>query len=59
MMSLTGRLTPDFKTIADFCKDNGPATGVGRGISLASFLKRQYELVFWLRSARAGAIGKA
>jgi len=25
MMWLTGRLTPDFKTIADFCKDNGPA----------------------------------
>jgi transposase len=22
---LTGRLTPDFKTIADFRKDNGPA----------------------------------
>ncbi|MEO9517790.1 MAG: IS1182 family transposase [Paracoccaceae bacterium] len=22
---LTGRLKPDFKTIADFCKDNGPA----------------------------------
>jgi transposase len=26
MMWLTGRLTPDFKTIADFRKDNGPAT---------------------------------
>ena len=25
MMWLTGRLTPDFKTIADFRKDNGPA----------------------------------
>ncbi len=25
MMGLTGRLTPDFKTIADFRKDNGPA----------------------------------
>src|SRR5271165_5519763 len=25
MMWLTGRLTPDFKTIADFSKDNGPA----------------------------------
>ena len=24
-MWLTGRLTPDFKTIADFRKDNGPA----------------------------------
>ena len=22
-----GQLTPDFKTIADFCRDNGPATG--------------------------------
>jgi Transposase domain (DUF772) len=39
MMWLTGRLTPDFKKIADFRKDNGPATGVGRGISFASFLK--------------------
>jgi hypothetical protein len=39
MMWLTGRLTPDFKTIADFRKDNGLATGVGRGISFASFLK--------------------
>jgi Transposase domain (DUF772) len=26
MMWLTGRLTPDFKTIADFRKGNGPAT---------------------------------
>src|SRR5438552_8513097 len=25
LMWLTGRLTPDFKTIADFRKDNGPA----------------------------------
>ena len=25
MMWLTGRLAPDFKTIADFRKDNGPA----------------------------------
>ena len=25
MMWLTGRLTPDFRTIADFRKDNGPA----------------------------------
>jgi transposase len=25
MTWLTGRLTPDFKTIADFLKDNGPA----------------------------------
>ena len=25
MMWLKGRLTPDFKTTADFCKDNGPA----------------------------------
>jgi transposase len=25
MMWLTGRLTPDVKTIADFRKDNGPA----------------------------------
>jgi hypothetical protein len=25
MMWLTGQLTPDFKTIADFRKDNGPA----------------------------------
>jgi transposase len=25
MIWLTGRLTPDFKTIADFGKDNGPA----------------------------------
>ena len=25
MMWLTGQLTPDFKTIADFHKDNGPA----------------------------------
>jgi hypothetical protein len=24
-MWLTGRLAPDFKTIADFCKDNGAA----------------------------------
>jgi len=27
MMWLTGRLAPDFKTIADFRKDNGPAIG--------------------------------
>ena len=26
LMWLTGRLAPDFKTIADFRKDNGPAT---------------------------------
>jgi transposase len=26
MMWLTGRLAPDFKTIADFREDNGPAT---------------------------------
>ncbi len=25
LMWLTGRLMPDFKTIADFCRDNGPA----------------------------------
>ena len=25
LMWLTGRLAPDFKTIADFCKDNGAA----------------------------------
>ncbi len=25
MLSLTGRLAPDFKTIADFRRDNGPA----------------------------------
>jgi transposase len=25
VMWLTGRLAPDFKTIADFCKDKGPA----------------------------------
>ena len=25
LMWLTGRLAPDFKTIADFRKDNGPA----------------------------------
>jgi transposase len=29
MMWLTGRLTPDFKTIADFGKDNGAAIGSG------------------------------
>ena len=28
LMWLTGRLTPDFKTIADFRRDNGPAIGV-------------------------------
>ena len=27
VMWLTGRLTPDFKTIADFRKDNGPDQG--------------------------------
>ena len=26
-MSLTGRLAPDFKTIADFRRDNGPTIG--------------------------------
>jgi transposase len=25
-MWLTGRLAPDYKTLADFRKDNGPAT---------------------------------
>jgi transposase len=28
LMWLTGRLTPDFKTIADFRKDNGTRTGL-------------------------------
>jgi hypothetical protein len=41
MMWLTGRLAPDFKTIADFRKDNGPAkqaqaaTGVRALIAIA------------------------
>src|SRR4029453_15346137 len=29
LMWLTGRLMPDFKTIANFRKDNGPAMGKG------------------------------
>jgi transposase len=35
LMWLTGRLTPDFKTIADFRKDNGPAI---RGAAASSSL---------------------
>src|SRR5271168_3387561 len=31
MMWLAGRLTPDFKTIADFRKDNGLSVGAGDG----------------------------
>ena len=35
LMWLTGRLMPDFKTIANFCKDNGPTIHrVGRGSQL-------------------------
>jgi len=33
MMWLTGRLAPDFKTIADFRKDNGPAIRAPAGSS--------------------------
>jgi transposase len=42
LMWLTGRLTPDFKTIADFRRDNGPAIGA----ACAQFLVlcRQFNL---------------
>src|SRR6478672_10981867 len=36
LMWLTGRLTPDFKTIADFRKDNGPPTRWWRSTAAGS-----------------------
>ena len=42
LMWLTGRLTPDFKTIADFRRDNGPAIRAGCAQFLV--LCRQFNL---------------
>jgi transposase len=33
LMWLTGRLSPDFKTIADFRRDNGAVSVMGAGVS--------------------------
>jgi len=66
MMWLTGRLAPDFKTIADFRKDNGPAirstcrqfVSLCRGLNLftATGLSRAARSsVAWNRSRRASS----
>ncbi|MEO0883701.1 MAG: IS1182 family transposase [Pseudomonadota bacterium] len=49
LMWLTGRLAPDFKTIADFRKDNGPAIQA----TCIQFVKLCRELGLFVRAAAA------
>ena len=56
-MWLTGRLMPDFKTIADFRRDNGP--GIGAACGQFIVLCRQFDLFTWAVVAIDGSKFKA
>jgi hypothetical protein len=58
MMWLTERLAPDFKTIADFRKDNGPAIRAACRQFIALCRKVRPSLAEWrnVRHGRSGAI---
>src|SRR5277367_5890992 len=51
LMWLVGRLAPDFKTIADFCRDNGAAI---RAVC-SQFVALCRQLGLFTRAARSGA----
>src|SRR3979411_2045252 len=58
LMWLTGRLAPDFKTIADFRKDNGPAIRATcrQFVMLCRRLDLFWETVIAIASSRVQAV---